>query len=355
MRHIISILLQNEAGALTRVAGLFSTRGYNIESLNVAPTDDPTVSRLTLVTTGTDAVIHQIVNQLLKLVDVVNVDDMTRDHHVERELLLMKVALTPKRVEAFRAAAAEAGAKVLHDELDSYINTVKAKPGGRIAARLRLLRLRTWHPGARAPSLAMFRLYDYLPSGNGYKVRLVLKQLDLPYELVELDIKQGATRTAEFLAKNPNGRIPLLEIDGAYLAESHAIIAYLAAGSLLVPEDRLERARMWQWLCFEQYNLEPNIGTARYWLRSLGRTAAELGERLAEKRRNGAAALAVLEQGLEGREFLVTDRLTLADIALYAYTHVAPEAGFDLDPCPRIRAWLHRLQSLPRWAPITAR
>jgi acetolactate synthase-1/3 small subunit len=121
MRHIISILLQNEAGALTRVAGLFSTRGYNIESLNVAPTDDPTVSRLTLITTGTDAVIHQIVNQLLKLVDVVNVDDMTRDQHVERELLLMKLTLTPKRVEAFRAAAEEAGAKVLHDDPDSYI------------------------------------------------------------------------------------------------------------------------------------------------------------------------------------------------------------------------------------------
>lgn len=120
MRHIISILLQNEAGALARVAGLFSTRGYNIESLNVAPTDDATVSRLTLVTTGTDAVIHQIVNQLLKLVDVVNVDDMTRDQHVERELLLMKIALSPAQIEPFKAASARAGAKVLHDDTASY-------------------------------------------------------------------------------------------------------------------------------------------------------------------------------------------------------------------------------------------
>jgi glutathione S-transferase len=202
----------------------------------------------------------------------------------------------------------------------------------------------------------MYRLYDYLPSGNGYKVRLVLKQLGLPYELVELDIKQGATRTPDFLAKNANGRIPVLETEsGDHLAESHAIMAYLAAGSALVPDDRLECARMWQWLCFEQYNLEPNIGTARYWLRSLGRSEAELGERLDEKRRSGTAALAVLEQGLDGRDFLVADRLTLADIGLYAYTHVAPEAGFELEPYPRIRTWLRRLESQPRWAPITAR
>ncbi|HSN72646.1 MAG TPA: glutathione S-transferase family protein [Steroidobacteraceae bacterium] len=199
-----------------------------------------------------------------------------------------------------------------------------------------------------------YRLYDYLPSGNGYKVRLVLKQLGLAYELIELDIKCGATRTPEFLAKNPNGRIPLLEIPGrGYLAESHAIIWYLAEGSALVPADRLERAQMWQWMCFEQYNLEPNIGTARYWLRSLGRSEAELGERLLEKRRAGDAALGVLAQALDGSKFLVAERLTLADIALYAYTHVAPEAGFDLDRYPAIRAWCARLEALPRWAPIT--
>ena len=140
-----------------------------------------------------------------------------------------------------------------------------------------------------------YRLYDYLPSGNGYKVRLVLRQLALPYELVELDIKQGATRTPGFLAKNPNGRIPLLEIpDQGFLSESHAIIGYLAEGSPLMPVDRLDRARMWQWMCFEQYNLEPNIGTARFWIASLGRSEVELGEKLVEKRRNGHAALAVL-------------------------------------------------------------
>jgi len=201
-----------------------------------------------------------------------------------------------------------------------------------------------------------YRLYDYLPSGNGYKVRLVLRQLGLPYELVELDIKRGETRTPEFLAKNPNGRIPLLEIPGqGFLAESHAIIGYLAEGSRLVPSNPLERARMWQWLCFEQYNLEPNIGTARFWIASLGRSEDELGGRLVEKRRNGHAALAVLEQGLGGREFLVGDRYSLADVALYAYTHVAPEGGFALDPYPAIRAWCDRVAAQPGHVPITSR
>jgi acetolactate synthase-1/3 small subunit len=119
-RHIVSILLQNEVGALTRVASLFSTRGYNIESLNVAPTEDPTVSRLTLVTTGSEAVVQQIVNQSLKLIDVVNVDDMTRDQHVERELLLMKLRVPSAQLGAVNSAVQKAGGKVLSDDAESY-------------------------------------------------------------------------------------------------------------------------------------------------------------------------------------------------------------------------------------------
>lgn len=119
-RHIISLLLQNEVGALTRVTSLFSTRGYNIESLNVAPTDDVTVSRLTVVTTGTDEVIQQIVNQSLKLIDVVNVDDMTRDSHVERELLLIKVKTTPAQLGSLRSCVEKASARVLSDEMESF-------------------------------------------------------------------------------------------------------------------------------------------------------------------------------------------------------------------------------------------
>ena len=200
-----------------------------------------------------------------------------------------------------------------------------------------------------------YTLYDYLPSGNGYKVRLTAKYLNIPYRLVQMSITQGATRTPEFLAKNANGRIPLLEVPGrGFLAESHAIISFLAEGSELLPGDAWQRANLWQWLCFEQYNLEPNAGTARFWLNSLGKTPAELGDRLTEKIAKAHEALAVLERGLEGREFLVADRFTLADIALYAYTHVAPEGGISLEGYPKIRAWMARVAAQPRHAPITA-
>jgi len=202
----------------------------------------------------------------------------------------------------------------------------------------------------------IYRLYDYLPSGNGYKVRLTLRQLGLPYELIEVDIKTGESRTEAFLAKNPNGRIPLLEVPGrGYLSESHAIIEFLAEGSALVPREAFERARMRQWLCFEQYNLEPNVGTVRYWLASLKKSPAELGEKLIEKRREGFAALGVLERGLAGQAFLAGGSYSLADIALYAYTHVAPEGGFALDAYPAIRAWCERVAAQPGHVPITSR
>ncbi len=201
----------------------------------------------------------------------------------------------------------------------------------------------------------MYRLYDYLPSGNGYKCRLVLKQLEIPYEYIEIDIKSGGSRTPEFLAKNPNGRIPVLEVPKkGWLPESHAIISFLADGSRLIPQDPFERGRMWHWMCFEQYNLEPSIGTARFWISSLGKTRAELGEKLIEKKKAGYAALDVLEEGLRGRKYLVADQYSLADIALFAYTHVAHEGGFDLAPYPNIRGWCDRVASQPRWAPITA-
>jgi glutathione S-transferase len=202
----------------------------------------------------------------------------------------------------------------------------------------------------------MYRLYDYLPSGNGYKVRLVLKYLGAAYEVIEKDVTKGATRTPEFLAMNPNGRIPLLEVPGkGYLPESHAIILYLAEDSDLVPKDRFDRALMWQWLCFEQYNLEPNIGTVRFWVSMLKKTEIELGEKIVEKRRNGYAALDVLEKGLAGKNFLVGNRYSLADIALYAYTHVAPQGGFDLAKFPNIRGWCERIAKQPKWAAITSK
>ncbi|MGH7337180.1 MAG: glutathione S-transferase family protein, partial [Myxococcota bacterium] len=171
-------------------------------------------------------------------------------------------------------------------------------------------------------------LYDYLPSGNGYKCRLVMKALGMPYELRQMNIVAGATRTPEFLAINPNGKIPVLVVPGrGAIAESHAIISYLSEGSPLVPADPYERALMWQWLCFEQYQLEPGVATVRFWLKSLKKSPQELGDRYTDRFQRGADALAVLERGLTGRRWLVGERATLADIALFAYTHVADEAG----------------------------
>ncbi len=199
-------------------------------------------------------------------------------------------------------------------------------------------------------------LYDYLPSGNGYKCRLVMKALGMPYELREMNIVAGATRTPEYLAINPNGKIPLLVVPGrGPIAESHAIIAYLAEGSALIPSDPYERALMWQWMCFEQYQLEPGIGTVRFWLTSLKKSPADFGERYQERFQRGADALAVLEQGLKGRRWLVGDKVTLADIALFAYTHVAEEAGYRLADYPAIGAWIANFRALPWYAPITDR
>jgi len=199
-----------------------------------------------------------------------------------------------------------------------------------------------------------FVLYDYLPSGNGYKCRLVLKALDLPYELVQMNILGGATRTPEFLAINPNGKIPVLMVPGrGPIAESQAIINYLAEGSELVPSDPYERALMWQWMGFEQYQLEPGVATVRFWLRSLKKTPEELGDRYTERFQRGADALAVLGRGLAGRRWLVGESVTLADIALFAYTHVADEAGYRFADFPAISAWIAGFKSLPWYSPIT--
>jgi glutathione S-transferase len=198
----------------------------------------------------------------------------------------------------------------------------------------------------------MLRLYDFLESGNGYKVRLLLHQLRMPFERVELDITKGATRTPEFLARNPNGRIPTLELeDGTCLPESNAILWYLAEGTPFLPEDRLGRAQVLSWMFFEQYSHEPNIATLRFWTHQgwLEQRAALVPG----KREAGAAALGVMEGHLAQRRFFVAERYSIADIALYAYTHVAEEGGFALANYPAIRAWLARVASQPGHVPIT--
>ena len=199
----------------------------------------------------------------------------------------------------------------------------------------------------------MYRLYDYLPSGNGYKVRLLLTLLGLPFERVELDIDRAETRTAAYLAKNPNGRIPALELEnGEVLAESNAILFYLADGTPYLPDDRWLRAQVLQWMFFEQYSHEPYVAVARYFLQHLEMTEARR-VLLAEKQDKGRAALAVMEDHLATRTYFVGERTTIADLALYAYTHVADEGGYDLEPYPAVRAWLARVTAEPGHIPIT--
>ena len=203
----------------------------------------------------------------------------------------------------------------------------------------------------------MLTLYDYLPSGNGYKVRLLLHRLSMPFRLVELEIWQGETRTPEFLAKNPAGQIPLLEFeDGTHLAQSGAMLWYFAEGTNFAPKDRMERALTLQWLFFEQYSHEPNVAVARAWMHVAPGTLtdhqkAELPNRIAR----GYKALDAMESHLATHRFFVGERFGLADIALYAYTHVADEGGFELAKYPAIRAWIDRVAAEPRHVPITWR
>ena len=194
----------------------------------------------------------------------------------------------------------------------------------------------------------MYHLYDFLPSGNGYKIRLLLTQLKTPFERIEIDILKQESRTPEFLTKNPNGRVPVLELQsGQFLAESNAILFYLSQGTPYFSEDPLEAAQIMQWLFFEQYSHEPYIATSRFWITCLGQPD-QYCKQLNQKRELGYAALKVMENHLLERDFFVAERYTIADIGLFAYTHVAHEGGFDLAGFPAIQTWINRVQSQPR-------
>jgi glutathione S-transferase len=194
----------------------------------------------------------------------------------------------------------------------------------------------------------MYTLYSMQRSGNSYKVRLALAQLRVPYRLLEIDILKGESRTPEFLAKNPNGQVPLLEAaPGRFIAESNAILWYLTRETPLRPEHRLDQAEALQWMFFEQHSLEPNLGSAYFWL-ALVKGGRELQQHALEDwMEEGNRSLAVMETHLKRHRFFVTDRYTIADIALFAYTHLAHECDFDLRPFPAIRAWLDRVRAEP--------
>ncbi len=184
------------------------------------------------------------------------------------------------------------------------------------------------------------RVFGTSTSGNCHKVRLALDALDLPYRWHEIDVLKGETRTPEFLAMNPNGEVPVLQIDDhTFLPESNAILCYLADGSQLWPGDRLARAQALAWMFFEQYSHEPCIAVARFIRKFLKR---DDDPRLPELTRRGHAALAVMEQHLSRQRFFAAGRFSIADIGLFAYTHRADEGGFDLAGYPAVRAWLQR-------------
>ncbi len=200
-------------------------------------------------------------------------------------------------------------------------------------------------------------LHEYAASGNCYKIRLTAALLGVPIERRGYDILRGETRTPAFLAEvNANGRIPVLQIGDRFLPESNAACMWLAHRSALIPADRFDHADMLRWMFFEQYNHEPNVATLRFWRAFIGEARLSDAQRgqIAGRRAAGEAALALLDRHLRGRRWLVGSGVTLADICLYAYTHVADEGGFRLSGHPAIEAWLARVAALPGYLPITA-
>jgi glutathione S-transferase len=199
-----------------------------------------------------------------------------------------------------------------------------------------------------------YTLYSMQESGNAYKPRLLMHLLGVPFRLIETDPRKGQTRNAEFLSLNPNGRVPLLILpDGRKLSESNAILIYLAEGTKYLPADRYERALVNQWLFFEQYEHEPQIAVARSYLHTYpDRRAKVTPELLASWQTRGGHALSVMERRLADNDWLVGYGYTIADIALYAYTHVAHEGGFDLSKYPGISRWLARVAAEPRHVPL---
>ena len=198
------------------------------------------------------------------------------------------------------------------------------------------------------------KVYGDSKSGNCYKIQLLCAEMGIDYDWEEVDILAGDTRTPQFLAMNANGRIPLLALpDGRYLSESNAILFYLADGSEFFSGDTYARATILQWMNFEQYNHEPNIATSRFIIKYLG-NPADRQKSLEEKRIAGYQALVVMEQQLSRNPFITGEEYNIADIALFAYTHVADEGGFDLKDYPAIRAWIERINGRPNFIAMSS-
>ena len=198
----------------------------------------------------------------------------------------------------------------------------------------------------------MYKVYGDYKSGNCYKIKLMLSLLGIPYQWVDVDILKGDTQTAEFLAKNPNGKIPVLELeDGTCLWESNAILNFLADGSEFLPSEPRLRTQVLQWQFFEQYSHEPYIAVARFIQFYLGLPQERL-EEYKKLHKGGYKALKVMARQLQLTPYLVGDQFSIADVALYAYTHVAHQGGFDLDAYPGVQAWMARVASHPKYVPM---
>jgi len=200
----------------------------------------------------------------------------------------------------------------------------------------------------------MYKVYGMSSSGNCHKVKLLLEQLRQPYDWQEVDIMHGASRTPAYLAMNPNGRVPLLQVGpDTWLPESDAILYYLADGTPFFPADRLQRAQVMQWMFFEQYSHEPYVAVARFICHYLPPEHERRAE-LPRLRERGHQALKVMEQHLRQRTFFVGERYSIADIALFAYTHVADAGGIALEPYPAVQRWLDRVRSQPGYVAMPA-
>ncbi|MDH2540150.1 glutathione S-transferase family protein [Acinetobacter baumannii] len=192
-------------------------------------------------------------------------------------------------------------------------------------------------------------IYGDVDSGNFYKIKLLLSLLNIHHRWIHVDILNKDTQTAEFLSLNPNGKIPVLVLDdGRVLSESNAILGYLAEGTELIPADPYMKAKMYQWMFFEQYNHEPFIAVARFINKYLG-LAPERIEEYHKLQPKGHKALSIMNKALVEHDYLVGNKFTIADIALYAYTHVAEEGGFDLKLYPNIQEWCQRIQKYPKY------
>ena len=200
----------------------------------------------------------------------------------------------------------------------------------------------------------MITLYGMSSSGNCYKLQLLMAQLGREYVWEEIDITRGENLSPEFLVMNDRGKVPVLILDdGRTMSESNAILYYLAQGTRLLPKDAWDRAKALQWMFFEQYSHEPYIAVVRFWLTYSG-IPETFADQIPARKRSGYAALDAMEKHLDGRSFLVADRYTIADISLYAYTHVAHEGGFDLEPYAATREWIERVAGQPGHVAIDA-